>query len=213
MNKSAPLSLAAPQQTAAERSSLFTGAGAGLAMIGIGALAFFSPLVAGVSLGYLITAGLGVWGVAPIVGYFKTQANRRDGGALASGLTLSVLSLFALWASLGTPLGLAGLLTGLAVAAAFFSMLQGLGGFIAFSQLQDDRAEGGGWMLAGGVLNLLLGLSILAAPLAGWFAISTVWGIYLGVSGIALIAQTLAAHFGRKRGQATPPRWGRARFR
>ena len=199
MNKPTPLSLAAPQQTTAERGGTLIGVGAGLVMIGIGALALFKPLLAGISLGYLITMGLGIYGAAQIAAYLREPAAARDGGALASGLTLAILSLFALWASFQTPLGLVGMLTGLAVASAFFALLQGLGRIVAFSQQQNDRAEGGGWILADGVLNLLLGFAILVTPLAGWFAISTVWGIYLGVSGLALIAQTLAARRGRER--------------
>ena len=56
-----------------------------------------------------------------------------------------------------------------------------------------DSAQGAGWMLAAGLMNGLLAMVILANPLMSWFALSTVWGVYLAASGVALAAGTLAA--------------------
>lgn len=51
-------------------------------------------------------------------------------------------------------------------------------------------------MLAAGILNILAGNLIVLQPLAGWLAVSTVWGIYLMISGLALAAESLSDHRG-----------------
>ena len=58
-------------------------------------------------------------------------------------------------------------------------------------------ADGAGWILAAGVLNALLAMVILANPLMSWFALSTVWGVYLGASGVALAAEAFASSRGK----------------
>ena len=49
----------------------------------------------------------------------------------------------------------------------------------SFILLRKYAVPGAGWMLAGGILNLLLTAVILINPLFGWFGISVIWGIYL----------------------------------
>lgn len=46
-------------------------------------------------------------------------------------------------------------------------------------------------MLVSGLLDTALGLMILASPVAGWFALSTLWGVYLGLSGGMLLGRSL----------------------
>ena len=168
---------------------------AGLLMIGLGLLAVFSPLATGLSLAYLITAGLGVYGVAQIVAWFKTPAAERSAGSVVNGVLLTGFSLFTVWASVQTQFGFAGMIAGLAVAAAFLALLQGISQFFAFFQMRGEGVEGAGWMLATGIFNALVGVVILTNPLMSWFAISTVWSIYLCMSGVALTAESFA---GRK---------------
>ena len=76
--------------------------------------------------------------------------------------------------------------------------IQGISQFFLFSEMREAGTEGAGWVLAGGVLNAFLGIVILTNPLVSWFAISTVWGIYFSVSGIALVAESLSGHRGRR---------------
>ena len=61
-----------------------------------------------------------------------------------------------------------------------------------------SRYQGAGWVLAGSVLNALTGVLILANPLTGWLALSTVWGVYLGTSGIVLITDYFSERRRRK---------------
>lgn len=174
------------------RASLFWGLAAGGAMMAFGLLALFSPLASGVALAYLITAGLGVFGAAQIAAWVKTPPEARSTDLMVNGILLTGFSLFTLWASFQTSFGLAGMIGGLSVAAAFLTLLQGINQFFAFSQMRREGASGAGWMLTAGVLNALLAMVILSNPLMSWFALSTVWGIYLGASGVALAAETVA---------------------
>ena len=174
------------------RDALARGMAPGIALIAIGSLAVFSPLAAGLSLAYLITAGLGLYGAAQIVVWAKTPPERRGLDLLVNGILTAGLSLLALWASFQTRFGFAGMIASLSVAAAFLTLLRGIGQFFAFSRLHSEGTEGAGWVLAAGMLNALLAVVILSNPLMSWFAISTVWGIYLGALGVALTAEAFA---------------------
>ncbi len=174
------------------RGALARGLAAGIPLIAIGLLAVFSPLAAGLSLAYFITAGLGLYGAAQIVVWAKTPRERRSTDLLVNGVLTAGLSLLALWASFQTQFGFVGIVTALSAAAAFLTLLHGVSQFFAFSRLRSEGAEGAGWVLAAGVLNALLAIIILSNPLMSWFAISTVWGIYLGALGVALTAEAVA---------------------
>ena len=192
---SLPADQAALEQN--RRTSLFRGLAAGGVLAAIGLLAVFSPLVSGVALAYLITAGLDVFGAAQIAAWVKTAPEERSVDLLVNGILLAGFSLFTLWASFQTSFGLAGMIGGLSVAAAFLTLLRGIDQFFAFSRMRREAADGAGWMLAAGVLNALLAMVILANPLMSWFALSTVWGVYLGASGVALAAEAFASSRGK----------------
>ena len=192
---SLPADQAALEQN--RRTSLFRGLAAGGVLAAIGLLAVLSPLVSGVALAYLITAGLGVFGAAQIAAWVKTVPEERSVDLLVNGILLAGFSLFTLWASFQTSFGLAGMIGGLSVAAAFLTLLRGIDQFFTFSRMRREAADGAGWMLAAGVLNALLAMVILANPLMSWFALSTVWGVYLGASGVALAAEAFASSRGK----------------
>ena len=132
----------------ARKTGVATGVIAGALMVGIGLIAALAPGFAGLSLAYLVTAGIGVYGAAQL--------------------------------------------------AAVFSFLLGITQFFSFGELREHQAKGAGWVLAGGVLNALLGIALLTNPIAGWMALSTAWGLYLGVSGAAVIAESLSGRKGRR---------------
>lgn len=185
-------------QEEGRKSSMLFGIAAGAVMLVIGLPAVFSPLAVGVTLAYMVTAGLGVYGITQIAAWAKTPAEQRGSAVVVSGMFLTGFSLLTLWASFQTRFSFAGLIAGLSVAVAFFTVLQGISQFFLFSEMREAGTEGAGWVLAGGVLNAFLGIVILTNPLVSWFAISTVWGIYLSVSGIALVAESLSGHRGRR---------------
>ena len=97
-----------------------------------------------------------------------------------------------------TTVGAAAALTLLANAVAFFTVLQGIAQIILYAEMKELAVPGYGWVLAGGLLNVVVGNLIVIRPITGWMAVSTVWGIYLIASGLALLVDSLSDHRGRR---------------
>lgn len=73
--------------------------------------------------------------------------------------------------------------------ALFLSWLLIFGGVFELAYAIQTRATGGfGWKLASGILILLLGIAILAVPLAGVVSLALLVGAFLIVGGIARVA-------------------------
>ena len=161
-----------------------------LIMMILGMFAFLNPFALGTSLSYIITIGLGIYGVTSIVAYFRVTPKERNGWTLANGIILSALAVLMLWTALGNAYGSVQMITTLAFAIGFLALLGGIDQIRSFILLRKYAVPGAGWMLAGGILNLLLTAVILINPLFGWFGISVIWGIYLTVSGLVLFAES-----------------------
>lgn len=169
---------------------------AGAALVAVGLFAILAPGAAGISLAALLTGGLGVYGIAQIVAFARLPGERRSGWTLASGVAMTLLSLASLWMALTSPLGMLSMIASLASVAAFFGLMAGVGQLFQYNSLRRAKTPGAGWVLAGGLVNLLVGIVVMAAPLAGWFALSTLWGAFLAGSGVAVIAESCSGHRG-----------------
>lgn len=154
------------------------------------------PLVLGWSLAVILMAGFVLYGGAQLAAYFETERDRRSPWTLLGGLALVGFAGFALWTAFATPYGGVALIAALANGVAFFTVVQGISQIITFSEMRRQKTPGAGWVLAAGILNILAGNLIVLQPLAGWLAVSTVWGIYLMISGLALAAESLSDHRG-----------------
>ena len=79
-----------PAQEHAEETPRKTGVASGVLigtlMIGFGLLAAFAPVATGLSLAYVVTAGLGVYGATQLVSFVRAGKERRSGWALANGI-------------------------------------------------------------------------------------------------------------------------------
>ncbi len=83
---------------------------------------------------------------------------------------------------------LAVLMPGIAALATalFLAWLLIFGGVFEIAYAVHTRASGGlGWKLASGILTLLLGIAILAVPLAGVASLALLVGVFLFVGGLA----------------------------
>ena len=189
-----------PAQEHAEETPRKTGVASGVLigtlMIGFGLLAAFAPVATGLSLAYVITAGLGVYGATQLVSLVRAVKERRSGWALANGILLTGFSLFTLWSAVQTTYGTVAMISVLATVVALFTVLSGIGQFFTFAELREHGTEGAGWVLTSGILNVILGIVLLTNPLASWFALSAVWGIYLSVSGLALLVESISGRRG-----------------
>lgn len=168
-----------------------TGIVASILLAILGLLTFFTPISMGVGMAYLLTAGLLVYGISQTAAFFRAPKETRSGWSLVNGIML-LFSGFTLWSGLSGVYGTLQMIASLSYVAGFLTIAAGISQISTFFALQ--RASGSGWIMASGILNLLLSLVILANPVASWFTLTSVWGIYLTVSGIALFAESLSGH-------------------
>lgn len=181
---------------AARRRVCTGGVAVGALLAGLGSAALFAPMLLGWSLAAILMVSFALYGGAQLAAYWETEPDRRSPWTLLGGLALMGFAGFALWTAFATPYGGAALIATLASAVAFFTVVQGISQVITFSEMRRRGTPGAGWVLAGGLLNLAAGNLIVLQPLAGWLAVSTVWGIYLMLSGLALVAESLSDHRG-----------------
>ena len=187
------------QAAQAARRRVFTGGmAAGALMIGIGAVALLAPLLLGWSLTAILMIGFAVYGAAQLYAYFETPKEQRGLWTLIGGVTLIGFALLALWMTFQTTVGAAIALTLLANAVAFFTVMHGIAQIILYPEMKDLEVPGYGWVLAGGGLKVVGGQPLSIRPIPGWVGVSTVWGISLIVSGVAVLVETLADQRGRR---------------
>lgn len=168
----------------------------GAALVGVGLFSILAPGAAGISLATLLTGGLGVYGIAQIIAFARLPREQGSGWTLANGVAMTLLSFFTLWMALTTPFGMVSMIASLASVAAFFGLLARVGQLFQYTTLRRTKSPGAGWVLASGIVNLLVGLLVMAAPVAGWFALSTLWGAFLVGSGVAVLAESCSGHRG-----------------
>lgn len=177
-------------ETASRPVNRKTGIVASIVLVVLGLLTFFTPISVGVGMAYLLTAGLMVYGISQTVAFFRAPKEARSGWTLVNGIMLLLFSGFTLWSGLSGVYGTLQMIASLSYVAGFLTIAAGISQISTFFALQ--RASGSGWIMASGILNLLLSLVILANPVVSWFTLTSVWGIYLTVSGIALFAESLS---------------------
>lgn len=177
-------------ETASRPVNRKTGIVASIVLAVLGLLTFFTPISVGVGMAYLLTAGLMVYGISQTVAFFLAPKEARSGWSLVNGIMLLLFSGFTLWSGLSGVYGTLQMIASLSYVAGFLTIAAGISQISTFFALQ--RASGSGWIMASGILNLLLSLVILANPVVSWFTLTSVWGIYLTVSGIALFAESLS---------------------
>lgn len=179
-------------ETASRPVNRKTGIVASIVLAVLGLLTFFTPISVGVGMAYLLTAGLMVYGISQTVAFFRAPKEARSGWSLVNGIMLLLFSGFTLWSGLSGVYGTLQMIASLSYVAGFLTIAAGISQISTFFALQ--RASGSGWIMASGILNLLLSLVIPANPVVSWFTLTSVWGIYLTVSGIALFAESLSGH-------------------
>lgn len=151
----------------------------GIILLICGVLAVGSPFAAGVSVTIMVGSLLIIGGISQC--FLAFQA-----GAFGKGLLIflvGALTAVAGFYLFGQPL--AGLATITIFLAAYFIVT---GIFELIATIQIRPAEGWGWMLFNGIVTLLLGIMIWRQfPLSGAWAIGTLFGIKLMMSGLSLI--------------------------
>ena len=164
-------------------------------MVVLGILILIEPVAMSVGLAYLITIGLLAFGIFSIVAYIRTPADFRNGWTLANGIVYCLLAVLILEEALGSSIGAVSMMSTFAFMIGFFALIGGIMQITSCSTLRGADT-GFGWMLASGIMNLILGVLIILSPIAGWFTIQYVFSIYLIVGGVALFAEACSGRFG-----------------
>jgi membrane protein HdeD len=163
----------------------------GIALIALGLAAVVAPVVAGSALVIVIGFILLIAGTVPIVRELKAEASKER----TIGLILGIITALAGIAVIGHPLFGLKFLTVLLVG---YFVAEGVWKTVV--SFRYKPAPGWKWLLASGVLSLVLGLLIWSQwPVSGMWAVGVLVGVNLLGTGLALVtlASTLNKSLGR----------------
>jgi uncharacterized membrane protein HdeD (DUF308 family) len=143
----------------------------GIVLIALGVGAVLTPVVAGSALVIVIGLILLIAGIVPIVRELKAEASMEK----AVGLTLGIITALTGIAVIGHPLFGLAFLTLLLV---IYFVAEGVSKIVA--SFRYKAAAGWKWLLASGVLSLVLGLLIWKQwPVSGLWAVGALVGVNL----------------------------------
>jgi uncharacterized membrane protein HdeD (DUF308 family) len=162
----------------------------GIALIALGLAAVVAPVVAGSALVIVIGFILLIAGTVPIVRELKAEASKER----TIGLILGIITALAGIAVIGHPLFGLKFLTVLLVG---YFVVEGAWKIVV--SFRYKPATGWKWLLASGVLSLVLGLLIWNQwPVSGMWAVGVLVGVNLLGTGLALV--TLASTLNKSLG-------------
>ena len=170
-----------------------------IVMVVLGVLIFLAPLIMGLGIAYLVTIGFIVYGIFEIVAYVRTPADERNGWTIANGIIFTLLGVLILAEALGGQLGRLNMISTFSFIIGFFALFSGITQISSYGAFKREHAEGAGWILASGIITLILGILVICAPIMGWFTMEWVFAIYLIVGGIALFAEACSGKLARKK--------------
>lgn len=152
----------------------------------LGLAIFIFPVAAGIGLAFLITVGLFLYGLSQSILFFRLPKELRNSWALANGILLLIASGILLT---GAFMSTAGVLQMIMASSFLVGVLTALIGLsqLAAALSETPKTPGRGWTALGGSLNVLLSLFVCVNPIFSWFALATVWGIYLMTAAIVLL--------------------------
>ena len=161
-------------------------------MIVLGILMFIVPVGTSVVIMYMASAGFIIYGIYQIIAYIRTAKEMKNGWTLASGIIYTILGILLL---IGGPYDMAYTFMFL---LAFLALSGGIMQISAYGPLKKAGAQGTGWMLASGIINVLLGIFFIFMPFGSALAVTFIFGIYLIVFGIAFFAESASGHHAKK---------------
>ncbi len=167
-------------------------------MVVLGVLIFVAPLIVGLGIAYLVTIGFIIYGIFNIVTYIRIPSSMRNGWTLANGIIFVLLGILILAEALGSDMGKLSMMSTFSFLIGFFALFGGINQIASYGALKEAGAEKTGWILASGILNLIVGILIICAPIMGLFTIEIVFAIYLIIGGIALFAEVCSGRLAQK---------------
>ncbi len=161
-------------------------------MIVLGVLFFIFPIRTDMIVAAIATIGFVVYGIYQLIVYFRTPSGYRNGWTCANGIIFIILGVLLILSGPVSRLETFTFLLG------FLAIFGGIMQISSHSALKKAGEQHTGLVLASGIINLILGIFLIIAPLAAAWAMAYVLGIYLIVGGIAFFAESASGHMGRK---------------
>ncbi len=155
-------------------------------MIILGVLIFLKPLFAAQIIMWLFIGGLFVYGSFLIFIYIKAAV--KNGWNLVSGImavTLAILLIFS------EPLSRA---STFAFLLAFIALSSGINQISAGAIMKKTGTGKSTWLIVSGIINILLFIFLLIAPLTILLSFGIIAGVFLVFQGVALFAETMSSH-------------------
>jgi uncharacterized membrane protein HdeD (DUF308 family) len=160
----------------------------GIALILTGVLAICAPFVAGVSVMFMIGGMLLVGGIALLMLALRV-------GAFGLGMPLLLMGILMFLAGLYMVSRPVAALASMTLFLAAYLIITGIVEF--FAGLGARPEPGWGWMVASAVVTLLLGVMLWRQfPISGVWAIGTLFGAKLLITGISMTSIGMAVRHG-----------------
>lgn len=165
-----------------------------LLIILVGVFAFVSPLKALIGIEVMACTGLVIWGIHQIVIYFKSF--HKNGWTLANGIMNIMLGGWIVYVGVFVGrLETFSILTSFIVfVLATIILSDGINKFITASMMKKADLDGRGFVIASGVIDVVLAVFLILSPLFSAITFSAIIGIYMIVGGIALFAESCSSH-------------------
>lgn len=169
------------------RSMRIWGIIAAILMIIIGVLCIFYPVQTTYAIEVMVAVALLVFGCWEIVRYTQRPIFLRTGASLASGILNIFLAIWLLTSPAIYMLMSFGFLFGLDLLMLGFEQMTMTG------RLKSIGISGTGWMTASAVINIIIGIILLALPVASVATVSALLAVYLIFGGISLLILSINA--------------------
>ncbi|MFV0550555.1 MAG: DUF308 domain-containing protein [Anaerorhabdus sp.] len=173
----------------------FAGIIAAILMVVMGVLLFINPLAVSVGAGLLISIGVGIEGIYIFFRYFGSKS--RSAWDLVLGVINVLFAgwILALWLGDSKLLTTGIILNFLAMIFAIILLMSGFNKLNFDSSLKMAGEYKTGMITFSGWLNLFLALFFIVSPYMTTLTFEWISGIYLIVSGIILLIQSIAFSF------------------
>lgn len=160
---------------------------AAIFMVVVGILCIVNPITTTYVIEVMASVALLLFGIWQIVRYIQRPVFIRTGVSLASGILNIILAILLLTSPRAGMLMYFGFLFGLNLLMLGFEQLTLTG------RLKAVSAEGSGWLVAEGILNVIAGIILLMMPIASVAAVSVVLALYLIIGGVNLFMLSVNA--------------------
>ena len=156
----------------------------GLLIAALGIIFFIFPLGSVFFASIFIVVGLLIYGAFRIINFIMAPSGFRDGWQLAQGIIFVVCSIVILASDASN------VIVSFAFMLSFLWLFSGINQIISSASLKG--IPGSGLVLFSGIVNVLLAIFLICAPFMGVTILAMVQGVYLCVTGVAVIIEGFA---------------------